>query len=322
MTRGDVRLAIDFHRHPKTKKLRRALSWEGVVRLQMLWCWAANNCRTDGDLAGLSDEDIELAVDWEGESGRFVEALCAVGFIDGEAGSRALHDWAEHQPYLTGATNRSRKSKRAALVKHYGAEAADRMLAACSEHAPGSDEHATSSADVCPPHAPSPSPLPSPSPSPPPNPPSGGEVLVLPGEVGRTVPKKTPKRVPAAWMDDVQRVYEHWRGVTLSGPQRGRQGTHRRPHAQAPPRLRDTDKRALRVAQAMWAGMSVDDCKLAVDGLHLSPFHLGENDRKTKYLGLEHAFKTVGQAQQFAEGARSGNATSAFQRWRQMGGGK
>lgn len=36
---------------------------------------------------------------------------------------------------------------------------------------------------------------------------------------------------------------------------------------------------------------SVAECKRAIDGLHASPFHNGENDRQTKYLDIRFALK-------------------------------
>lgn len=56
-----------------------------------------------------------------------------------------------------------------------------------------------------------------------------------------------------------------------------------------PGALSDKDRRAINAK--LRAGESLDDLKLCVEGLFLSPFHLGENDRKTKYLALEHALR-------------------------------
>ncbi|GAC1524646.1 MAG: hypothetical protein NVS3B1_12680 [Marmoricola sp.] len=36
---------------------------------------------------------------------------------------------------------------------------------------------------------------------------------------------------------------------------------------------------------------TVEECKRAIDGLRISPFHNGENDRQTKYLGIQYALK-------------------------------
>src|SRR5437762_576083 len=47
--------------------------------LVCLFLWVANN-RSDGNLAGMSDEDVEIAAGWSFEPGNFVPALADVGF--------------------------------------------------------------------------------------------------------------------------------------------------------------------------------------------------------------------------------------------------
>lgn len=41
------------------------------------------------------------------------------------------------------------------------------------------------------------------------------------------------------------------------------------------------------------------DCKLAVDGAMLSPFHTGENDRGTRYLKVKHIFAKAENTEEF-----------------------
>src|SRR5690606_12606234 len=113
--------------HPKTKKLRRRLGDSGPLACLYLFLWAAAN-RSDGDLSGMSDEDIELAVDWQGAAGEFVEAMASVGFLDGEEGSRVIHDWGDHNPGAAGGRAGSEKARGAALCKQYGRREAARAM--------------------------------------------------------------------------------------------------------------------------------------------------------------------------------------------------
>lgn len=123
----DARISIGLPSHPKTKKLIRRIGGDGAYRLVCLFLWTAAN-KSDGNLSGMSDEDIELAVDWMGDEGAFVQALVEVGFLDGEVDSRVIHDWAEHNPWAAGSEDRSEASKWAALCKRYGRSgAAERM---------------------------------------------------------------------------------------------------------------------------------------------------------------------------------------------------
>lgn len=153
----DARISTALPSHPKTKKLARRLGPAGPLGCIYLFLWVASN-RSDGDLAGMTDEDIELAVDWSGDEGAFVGAMVDVGFLEGEAGNRTVHDWAEHNPWAAGAGARSEKSSWAALCKQYGrAEAARRMPeyaqrinAAGQASAGGKPESATSKPDAAP----------------------------------------------------------------------------------------------------------------------------------------------------------------------------
>jgi hypothetical protein len=56
----DFRIRIGFFRHHKALKLVRRLGLEGLVALLRLWAYAAE-FHTNGDLAGMTAEDIELA---------------------------------------------------------------------------------------------------------------------------------------------------------------------------------------------------------------------------------------------------------------------
>lgn len=149
MATTDARLSVGLASHPKTKKLIRRVGGDGAWRLVCLFLWCAAN-RPDGSLEGLSDEDIELAVDWAGEEGAFVAALHDVGFLDGDELSREIHDWAEHNPWVSDSEARSEKARWAALCKRYGRsgaaqrmpEYAKRIGVTCGEDAKDCQGHA------------------------------------------------------------------------------------------------------------------------------------------------------------------------------------
>jgi hypothetical protein len=114
--RDDVRLATSLRHHRKLKRLRRRAGAEACWALVCLWMYAGIE-RWDGELAGLSDADLEEEADWEGAPGALVLALVEVGFLEGEAGSRRLHDWAEHQPFVATRAARIEASRRAANAR-------------------------------------------------------------------------------------------------------------------------------------------------------------------------------------------------------------
>ena len=112
----DARLLASFPAHPKTKKLLRRLGPAGPWALVCLFLWARAN-RSDGDLTGMSAEDIELACDWTGDDGAFVSALIDVGFLDGADDAYQIHDWCEHQPWSAGSSRRSEVARENASKK-------------------------------------------------------------------------------------------------------------------------------------------------------------------------------------------------------------
>lgn len=175
----DARISVGLPAHPKTKKLIRRLGEGGAWRLVCLFLWVAQS-RPDGDLAGMTGEDIELAADWQGDEGAFIKALLEVGFLDGNECLYSIHDWKEHNPWAAGADARAEKAKWLALCKHHGrAKAAELMpeyAARLNRDADSKLEAQEKDADSCSSSAtsmqvaenssapsPSPSPLPSPN---------------------------------------------------------------------------------------------------------------------------------------------------------------
>lgn len=171
----DARISTGLPGHPKTKKLAKRIGAAGCWHLVCLFLWTAAN-RSDGSLAGMTDEDVELAADWSGDDGAFVAALKTVGFLDGTHGAYAIHDWADHNPWAAGAETRSAKARWNAIKRHHGESEANRLVpewAAIRDVESNSLDAASNAADAASTHpamltsnAPSPSPSPSPIPSP------------------------------------------------------------------------------------------------------------------------------------------------------------
>lgn len=192
MTVADARVKVTLPDHPKTKKLIRKCGQAGAWNLIRLFLFVAAN-RPDGDLAGMDDDDIEIAADWLGDPGALVAALVEVQFLTGEQGKRAVHDWADHNPWASGSEARSEKSRWAALCKQHGRQKAAEMMPeyaaslrqALPESASGTPPAVPESASGTPLADSGSAPSPSPSPSPkqeqeltPPTPRKRGEGVV------------------------------------------------------------------------------------------------------------------------------------------------
>jgi hypothetical protein len=169
---SDARISVSFASHPKTKKVIRRLGEAGAWHVVCLILWAAAN-RPDGSLAGMSDEDVELAVDWRGLPGEFVATLASVAFIDGTERAYVIHDWAEHNPWVNGQDMRSAKARWNAVKRHHGVREADRQVpeyaarnASSTEDCASSNATSNASSTVVAMLEPRRSNAPSPSPSP------------------------------------------------------------------------------------------------------------------------------------------------------------
>jgi hypothetical protein len=115
----DCRISTALPRHPKLVKLQRRLGPSGCWSLVCLFLWVADN-RSDGNLQGLSVEDVEIASGWSGTEGDFVRALSAVKFLDGEEGCYYIHDWARHNPYVAARQQRVEAARAAVQARWKG----------------------------------------------------------------------------------------------------------------------------------------------------------------------------------------------------------
>ena len=83
-----LQIRVGFFRFLKTRKLERRLGAIGVLAFLKLYEFAIE-FKPNGDLSGIPDDDLELAIDWmQGEP--LIQALFELGLIEGEEGSRYL----------------------------------------------------------------------------------------------------------------------------------------------------------------------------------------------------------------------------------------
>jgi hypothetical protein len=107
--------------HPKTAKAAKLLGVsiaETVGYLMFTWWWALDYAQ-DGDLTDY-EEDIEIAIGWQGDPGAFVEALAncgfgkGAGFLERVDGKLTIHDWHDYAGKLVERRKMDAKRKRAA----------------------------------------------------------------------------------------------------------------------------------------------------------------------------------------------------------------
>lgn len=99
--------------HTKLKRLVRTLKvpqYAAVGILESLWHLTAREA-PEGNIGKLSNEDIAIWIDWDGDATVLIEALIVSGWIDEDTTERLLiHDWHEHADDATKkAIDRQRK---------------------------------------------------------------------------------------------------------------------------------------------------------------------------------------------------------------------
>lgn len=173
----DFRVAVDFFTHHKARKLKKRLGAAAVLSLLQLWAYAAK-LRTDGNLSGMSVEDIELAAEWDGAEGAFSSALLDVGFLDQGEDGYSLHDWAENNPWVAEEKARSEQARKNAEARW---RKNDKGKPQSWGNAPSKPEQSDGNAGAMQPQSGGNAPSPKPSPTPPckeintpPYPPEGG----------------------------------------------------------------------------------------------------------------------------------------------------
>ncbi|MEN7527004.1 YdaU family protein [Cupriavidus sp. DL-D2] len=106
----------------------------------------------------------------------------------------------------------------------------------------------------------------------------------LRGAAGADAPGLSPEASSSRRQQEprpVDIVFDHWQSVMGS------------------PRSKLDAKREKVIKSALKAGYSVDDLRKAIDGCALSPFHMGLNDQRTKYNGIDLILRSADQIDKF-----------------------
>ena len=184
--RDDLRLALGWVDHLKTRRLIDEVGERAALCLLRLWAYAAEN-HPDGVLS--SQEDVELAAGWRGRRGVLLEALVRLRWL--EADGVTLHDWQEEQPWIAGRARRVASAKANAAARWHKGGNADTASPQCGPHS-GSDDSAMPNCK----NGNAPSPSPSPSPIPTPSPTRTPEARAPDPEVGFSATPTSPKVDP------------------------------------------------------------------------------------------------------------------------------
>ena len=109
----------------------------------------------------------------------------------------------------------------------------------------------------------------------------GSPLVPIPGQPKQEPPAEPPERRG----EEIRHIFEHYRKYHPRA--------HRKP----------TSKQSewLKIRARLDEGYTPDDLKLAIDGCHKSPFHMGENDQQRRYDSLELIVRDGSKVRQFLE---------------------
>lgn len=266
-----IELHDGVREHPKLLKLAKRLGIskaQAIGHVISLWCWTLRMA-ADGDLRSFDAEDLEIAAEWEGEQGAFTTAALGVKLLDKGRYGFVIHDWGDYSGSLKAAHRQREWRKNKEKQEKETLPNDDSSI--CDVTVTSQDSTETSR------HADRPTDRPKDQTRPTdqtdrPTPLSSKLDLVVPE------PEKPDRQSP-----EVLAVFAHYR-------------THH-PRAHPRPSSKGPEWRCVKARLA--EGYSVDDLKRAIDGIHLSPFHRGENERGQKYLGLKLALRDGDQVNKF-----------------------
>lgn len=116
----DYRVYLSWRTSTKRKKLRRKLGADAVIAIEDLWGWCAETpARRDGNLHGMSPEDIADACDYEGDPEALVAALVDARLLDVTPEGFAVHNYAKRQPWVAGANHRQVSGSKNAFARQH-----------------------------------------------------------------------------------------------------------------------------------------------------------------------------------------------------------
>jgi uncharacterized phage protein (TIGR02220 family) len=104
-----VKVFTNFYTHRKTMRLRASLGDDAFWIVPRLWAYAAEN-QPDGDFASYTDGEIAGLIGYNKDASSMLQALLQAGFMDSD---RKIHDWADHNGYHQGFSDRARAAAKA-----------------------------------------------------------------------------------------------------------------------------------------------------------------------------------------------------------------
>lgn len=116
----DIRIDINLLENKKYRRLRKRLGPAAMEALAALWCHTARNF-PDGNLVGWTEDDVDDLLAGVGVANPGA-ALVETRWLDKTEDGFHVHDWEQHQPYVTGAPARVEAARKAGEARWAGVD--------------------------------------------------------------------------------------------------------------------------------------------------------------------------------------------------------
>lgn len=293
--RVKIVIPFDFFDRRPIKKLTRLVGADGVLGLQRLWIACAMDPDLEGgDLKNMNHEDIEMACDWDGETGLLAKALIECGLVEEQKGALSVCQKFVQECMPEPSKKRKNTGRISAHKRWHSQGKHDNkpepncpLCVKTSDGTSASPKGQTKNGSPIKKHG-SPNGLPMKIDGSPmkmdgsPMKIHGSPIFSpAPEEKGQTE-LSVVKSVVDHVSDKVNLVWQHYRSFHPRCPQKLKPGRQ------------EYEKIKKLIVDDGWEPEAICD---SISGYHASPWHNGENEGGTIYLGLELMIRNTTQVQ-------------------------
>lgn len=111
----DIRIAVGFTGHKKTRLLKIHLGERAIEALLSLWEMTSLNCPS-GNWGKITSSELAQCISWSGDPDELLRALIDCGFVDiDDNGNLLIHNWERRNPHIVAAAKRRSGAKKAVI---------------------------------------------------------------------------------------------------------------------------------------------------------------------------------------------------------------
>ena len=105
-----LNIDLDYFTHPKTMRLT-AILGQGAAEFPIrLWAYCAKHHTETGRLIDYTENEVESAAGWMGETGKLAAAMLKLNFLEKIDNGYRIHDWLDHAGHLAAFKKRAKSA--------------------------------------------------------------------------------------------------------------------------------------------------------------------------------------------------------------------